>query len=87
MLEYKISREQIAMLENKVLTLNEVVTNIQLQLENRNQVILQKDAQIEQYSIMSEDLKKALTKERRMKSIYRIGSIIGLASVASKLLL
>lgn len=87
LLEYKISREQIAALEGKVLTLNEVVTNIQLQLENRNQIIIQKDAQIENYKIMSEDLKKALARERRMKSIYKIGSVIGLAAVASKILL
>lgn len=87
LLEYKISREQIAALEGKVLTLNEVVTNIQLQLENRNQIIIQKDAQIENYKIMSEDLKKALARERRMKSIYKIGSVIGLAALASKILL
>lgn len=87
LLEYKISREQIAALEGKVLTLNEVVTNIQLQLENRNQIIIQKDAQIENYKIMSEDLKKALARERRMKSIYKIGSVIGMAALASKILL
>lgn len=87
MLEYKLSKEHINSLESKILTLNDVITNIKLQLDNRNKVIMQKDIQIDQYSIMSEDLKKSLAKERRMKSFYRIGSIIGLASIASKLIL
>ena len=61
--------------------------NIQLQLDNRNQVILQKDAQIKSYEKMTEDLKKALRREVRAKKIYKIGSVIGLSMLASKLLL
>lgn len=85
--EYQLLKNKIATLEQKSITLQEVVTNIQLQLDNRNQVILQKDAQIKSYEKMTEDLKKALRREVRAKKIYKIGSVIGLSMLASKLLL
>lgn len=85
--EYQLLKNKIATLEQKSITLQDVVTNIQLQLDNRNQVILQKDAQIQSYEKMTEDLKKALRREARAKKIYKIGSVIGFSMLASKLLL
>ena len=85
--EYQLLKNKIATLEQKSITLQDVVTNIQLQLDNRNQVILQKDAQIQSYQKMTEDLKKALRREARAKKIYKIGSVIGFSMLASKLLL
>lgn len=85
--EYQLLKNKIATLEQKTITLQDVVTNIQLQLDNRNQVILQKDAQIQSYEKMTEDLKKALRREARAKKIYKIGSVIGFSMLASKLLL
>jgi regulator of replication initiation timing len=74
-------RIQIQAFRDKIATLEEINKNLQLQLENRNKVILQKDAQITTYSEMSEDLKKALKRERRMKKLYKIGSTVGLAAI------
>ena len=85
--EYQLLKNKIATLEQKSITLQDVVTNIQLQLDNRNQVIFQKDAQIQSYEKMTEDLKKALRREARAKKIYKIGSVIGFSMLASKLLL
>lgn len=79
--ESKAVREQLLNLDKKVLTLQEVIKNLQLQLENRNQVITQKDAQISTYSEMSSELEKALKRERRTKKIYQIGSAIGVAAL------
>ena len=85
--EYQLLKSKISTLDQKTITLQEVVTNLQLQLDNRNQVILQKDAQIQSYEKMTEDLKKALRREARAKKIYKIGSVVGLSLLASKLLL
>ena len=87
LLEYNITKERISTLESKTVTLQEVISNLQLQLENRNTLIQQKDKQIDVYSKMTEDLEKALKKERRTKKLYKIGSTIGLALIASELLL
>lgn len=84
--EYKIAKQTIATLESKVVTLQDVINNIQLQLDNRNKIIEQKDAQIENYQSISEDLKKALRRERRNKKLYKIGSAIGLAFVINNMI-
>ena len=84
--EYKIAKQTIATLQGKVVTLQDVINNIQSQLDNRNKIIEQKDAQIENYQSMSEDLKKALIRERRNKKLYKIGSVIGLAFVVNNMI-
>lgn len=84
--EYKIARQTIATLEGKVVTLQDVINNIQLQLDNRNKIIEQKDAQIENYISISDELKKALKRERRNKKLYKIGSAIGLAFVINNMI-
>lgn len=85
--EYQSLKNKSFALEQKTITLQDVVTNIQLQLDNRNEVILKKDAQIKSYEEMTKELEKALKREVRAKKIYKIGSIIGLSMLASKLLL
>ena len=87
LLEYNVSKQRILALENKTVTLQEVINNLQQQLDNRNVLIEQKDSQIAVYSNMTTDLKKALKKEQRTKKLYKIGSTIGLALLASELLL
>jgi chromosome segregation ATPase len=84
--EYDILKQQISALDGKVLTLNEVIENLKLQLENRNSVIEQKDAQIQSYQEMTEDLKSALSRERKAKKLYKAGSVIGLLAIAARLL-
>ena len=87
LLEYNVSKQRILALENKAVTLQEVINNLQKQIDNRNILIEQKDSQIAVYSNMTTDLKKALKKEQRTKKLYKIGSTIGLALLASELLL
>ena len=79
--ETEALRIQIQAFRDKIATLEEINRNLQLQLENRNKVIQQKDAQITTYNEMSEDLKKTLKRERRAKKLYKIGSTIGLAAI------
>lgn len=85
--EYNLLKDKLFTLEQKTITLQDVATNLQLQLDNRNEVILKKDAQIKSYEEMTKELEKALKREVRAKKIYKIGSIIGLSMLASKLLL
>ena len=74
-------RVQIQAFKDKVSTLEELNKNLSAQVENRNSVILQKDAQIKTYSEMSDELNKALKRETRTKQIYKIGSAVGLAAI------
>jgi len=86
LVQYDVTRQQIKTLEDKSLTLQEVIENLRLQIENRNQVIKQKDEQILNYQSISDDLKKALKKERRTKKLYKIGSAIGVSLLLSNIL-
>jgi len=79
--ESKAVREQLTALNGKVITLEEVIQNLQLQLENRNSVIVKKDTQILEYQNMSEDLKKEVKRLSRIGKIYKIGSAIGAAAL------
>ena len=84
--ESKAVREQLTALNDKVVTLEEVIANLKLQLENRNSVIVQKDAQITEYVTMSEDLKKEVKRLSRIGKIYKIGSAIGAAAILLNIL-
>jgi cell division protein FtsL len=77
----KAVREQLTTLNDKVVTLEEVIANLTLQLENRNSVISQKDLRIVEYQNMSEDLKKEVKRLSRIGKIYKIGSAIGAAAI------
>ena len=80
-LQYDLTLQRLQTLEEKTLTLQEVINNLQLQLDNRSNVIEQKNAQIENYESISEDLKKALKRERATKRLYKIGSAIGVSAI------
>ena len=84
--EYKIARQTIATLEGKIITLQDVINNIQSQLDNRNNIIEQKDVQIDNYISISDELKKALKRERRNKKLYKIGSVIGASAILINIL-
>lgn len=83
---HEILNRQIDALDEKVVTLEEVIANLKLQLENRVKVIENKDAQIKSYEQMTSELKSALKKERRTKRLYKIGSVIGAIAITAKLL-
>ena len=85
-LQYDLTLKRLQTLEEKTLTLQEVINNLQLQLDNRSNVIEQKNAQIENYESISEDLKKALKRERATKKLYKIGSAIGVSALLLNML-
>ena len=85
-LQYDLTLRRVQTLEEKTLTLQEVINNLQLQLDNRSNVIEQKNAQIKNYESISEDLKKALKRERATKKLYKIGSAIGLAFIINNII-
>ena len=85
-LQYDLTLQRLQTLEEKTLTLQEVINNLQLQLDNRSNVIEQKNAQIENYESISEDLKKALKRERATKKLYKIGSAIGVSALIINML-
>lgn len=79
--ESKTVREQLTALNSKVVTLEEVIANLRLQLDNRNSVITQKDLQIVEYKNMSSDLEKEVKRLSRIGKLYKVGSAIGLAAI------
>ena len=81
MAESKAVREQLTALNSKVTTLEEVIFNLKLQLQNRNSVITQKDSQIVEYQNMSKDLEKEVKRLSRIGKIYKVGSAIGVAAI------
>jgi len=85
-LQYDLTLKRVQTLEEKTLTLQEVINNLQLQLDNRSNVIEQKNAQIKNYESISEDLKKALKRERATKKLYKIGSAIGVSALLLNML-
>ena len=85
-LQYDLTLRRVQTLEEKTLTLQEVINNLQLQLDNRSNVIEQKNAQIKNYESISEDLKKALRRERATKKFYKIGSAIGVSALLLNML-
>jgi len=85
-LQYDLTLRRVQTLEEKTLTLQEVINNLQLQLDNRSNVIEQKNAQIKNYESISEDLKKALRRERATKKLYKIGSAIGVSALLLNML-
>lgn len=84
--QYEITLQRLNTLESKTLTLQEVINNLQLQLQNREDVLRQKDFQIENYKSISEDLQKALKRERATKKLYKIGSVIGASAILLNML-
>lgn len=84
--EIQALRSQIEAFSNKVSTLEEVVENLSLQLENRNSVIIRKDSQIVEYEAMKEDLEKEVKRLSRIGKIYKIGSAIGVAAILLNIL-
>jgi len=84
--QYDITLQRLSTLESKTLTLQEVINNLQLQLQNREDVLRQKDSQIENYKSISEDLQKALKRERATKKLYKIGSVIGASAILLNML-
>lgn len=77
-IEHNITKQTIDALNNKIITLEEVINNLNAQVENRGSVIEQKSFQIESYEQMTKRLQKALKRERTSKKLYKIGTAVGI---------
>ena len=62
---------------NKLLTQNELVVNLELQNNNLQSVISGLNKKYDVQSNLSKDLEIALKRQKRQSTIYKIGSIVG----------
>ena len=70
---------------NKLITQNQLVTNLELQNNNLESVIKELNSKYEVQAKLSDDLETALRKQKRRTTIYKIGTTVG--AVATVLLL
>ena len=71
----------VTVTNEKLITQSDLVSNLKLQTNTLNNIILQKDSQLQTSAEMSKDLQSALKKAHRQKKLYQIGSGIGLGAV------
>mgnify|MGYP003142644161 CR=1 FL=1 len=71
----------VTVTNEKLITQSDLVSNLKLQTNTLNNIILQKDSQLQTSAEMSKDLQSALKKANRQKKLYQIGSGIGLGAV------
>ena len=66
---------------SKLLVQNDLVTNLQLQINNYDSTIISMRKQFDTQARLSEDLEIALKRSKRQAKLYKIGSYIGIAAV------
>ena len=66
---------------NKLLTQNQLVTNLQLQNNNLESVIRELNAKYDTQARLTLDFEKALKRQKRQSTIYKIGTTVGAAAV------
>tara|TARA_B100001113_G_scaffold337647_1_gene319103 strand:- start:503 stop:877 length:375 start_codon:yes stop_codon:yes gene_type:complete len=84
-LEVKTLNELIIELEKKNTTSLDIINNLEIQNNNFEKMILSHDEKFATQSRLSEDLEKALKRQKRQTTIYKIGTTVG--AVATVLLL
>ena len=65
---------------NKLIVQNQLVTNLELQNNNLESVITELNKKYDTQAQLSLDLEKALKRQRRQTTIYKVGSAVGLAA-------
>ena len=71
----------VTVTNEKLITQSDLVSNLKLQTNTLNNIILQKDSQLKTSAELSDELQSALRKANRQKKLYQIGSGIGLGAV------
>lgn len=66
---------------NKLLVQTDLVTNLQLQINNYDSTISAMQDKYNTQARLSEELEIALKRSKRQAKLYRIGSYVGLAAV------
>lgn len=65
---------------DKLLTQNQLVTNLQLQNNNLESVIIELNKKYDTQSQLTADFELALKRQKRQSTIYKIGSVVGAAA-------
>lgn len=82
---YAIELETIQQLltstNQKLSTQSDLVVNLKSQITNYESILVSKDEQLVTSQQLTKDLEAALRKQKRMSTIYKIGSTVGLAAV------
>ena len=81
----KTLNELIAELEKKNTTSLDIINNLEIQNNNFEKMILSHNEKFATQTQLSEDLQKALKRQKRQTTIYKIGTTVG--AVATVLLL
>ena len=71
----------VTVTNEKLVTQSDLVSNLKLQTNTLNNIILQKDGQLKTSAELSDELQSALKKANRQKKLYQIGSAIGAAAI------
>ena len=71
----------VTVTNEKLVTQSDLVSNLKLQTNTLNNIILQKDGQLKTSAELSDELQSALKKANRQKKLYQIGSAIGVAAI------
>ena len=66
---------------NKLITQNELVTNLQLQNNNLESVIRELNTKYDTQAQLTADFEVALKRQKRQSTIYKIGTTVGAAAV------
>jgi len=65
---------------DKLLTQNQLVTNLQLQNNNLESVIIELNKKYDTQAQLTADFELALKRQKRQSTIYKIGSVVGAAA-------
>jgi len=79
-IEVKTLGELISELEKKNTTSLDIINNLEAQNKNFSLMINDYKEKSETQAQLSEDLQKALKRQKRQTTIYKIGSTVGLAA-------
>ena len=80
-LEVKTLNQLLVETNNKLETQSQLVSNLESQVLNYQNIIDQKDQQLGTSSELSKQLENQLKKEARAKKLYKVGTTVGAAAV------
>ena len=79
-LEMKTMQQVLTETNNKLLTQNQLVVNLELQNNNLESIIKEFETKYNTQAQLSADLELALKRQKRQSTIYKIGSVVGAAA-------
>ena len=79
--ELEAMQKILTVTNDKLITQSDLVVNLKTQNLNFQRIIEQKDGQLKTQKELSDELQKALKRERASKKLYQIGSAVGVAAI------